>query len=95
MIDDYVVFTVVVVVVVLVFFIDVAAAEFDVVISADSVVVAFHLLVVFVLFEVATVASDFENGNSSFALAWYFLEIFSDYFSDLMMLLNLLFVGYL
>ena len=71
LIDDYVVFTVAVVVV-LVFFIDVAAAEFDVVISADSVVVAFHLLVVFVLFEVATVASDFENGNSSFALAWYF-----------------------
>ena len=77
------------------FFIDVAAAEFDVVISADSAVVAFHLLVVFIPFEVATVASDFENGNSSFALGWYFLEIFSDYFGDLMMLLNLLLVGYL
>ena len=59
-----------------------AAAEFDVVISADVAVVVFHL-VVLVLFVVAAVASDFENGDGDFAVACYFLEIFADYFGDL------------
>ena len=59
-----------------------AAAEFDVVISADVAVVAFHL-VVLVLFVVAAVASDFEFANGDFTVAWYFLEIFADYFGDL------------
>ena len=60
-----------------------AAAEFDVVISADVAVVAFHLVVVLVLFVVAAVASDFEFANGDFTVAWYFLEIFADYFGDL------------
>ena len=60
-----------------------AAAEFDVLISADVAVVAFHLVVVFVLFVVAAVASDFEFANGDFTVAWYFLEIFADYFGDL------------
>ena len=60
-----------------------AAAEFDVVISADVAVVAFHLVVVLVLFVVAAVASDFEFANGDFSVAWYFLEIFADYFGDL------------
>ena len=59
-----------------------AAAEFDVVISADVAVVAFHL-VVLVLFVVAAVASDFEFDGDDFTVAWYFLEIFADYFGDL------------
>ena len=86
MIVDHVVFVVVVVVavvvVVLAFVVDAAAAEFDVVISADVAVVVFHL-VVLVLFVVAAVASDFENGDGDFAVACYFLEIFADYFGDL------------
>ena len=60
-----------------------AAAEFDVVISADVAVVAFHLVVVLVLFVVAAVASDFEFANGDFTVAWCFLEIFADYFGDL------------
>ena len=60
-----------------------AAAEFDVLISADVAVVAFHLVVVLVLFVVAAVASDFEFANGDFTVAWYFLEIFADYFGDL------------
>ena len=60
-----------------------AAAEFDVVISADVAVVAFHLVVVLVLFVIAAVASDFEFANGDFTVAWYFLEIFADYFGDL------------
>ena len=60
-----------------------AAAEFDVVISADVAVVAFHLVVVLVLFVVAAVTSDFEFANGDFTVAWYFLEIFADYFGDL------------
>ena len=60
LIGDYVVFVVVVVVV-----IDVAAAEFDVLISVD------------------VVASDFEIDDGDSAAAWYFLEIFADYFGEL------------
>ena len=87
MIVDHVVFVVVfvvvvAVVVVLAFVVDAAAAEFDVVISADVAAVVFHL-VVLVLFVVAAGASDFENGNGDFAIACYFLEIFADYFGDL------------
>ena len=81
MIDDYVVF-VAVVVAALAFVVDVAAAEFDVVISAD-VTVVFHLLVVLVLFVVASVASDFKIDDGDFAVAWYFLKYFADYFGDL------------
>ena len=86
---DHVVFVVavvavvVVVVVVLAFVVDVAAAEFDVVISADVAAVVFHLVVVLVPFVVAAGASDFENGDGDFAVACYFLEIFADYFGDL------------
>ena len=86
---DHVVFVVavvavvVVVVVVLAFVVDVAAAEFDVVISADVAAVVFHLVVVLILFVVAAGASDFENGDGDFAVACYFLEIFADYFGDL------------
>ena len=86
MIDDCVVFVVVVVVVVvavLAFVVDVAAAEFDVVFSADVAVVVFHLIVVLVPFVVAAVASDFEIDDGDFAVAWYFLEIFADYFGGL------------
>ena len=83
---DHVVFVVVViavVVVVLAFVIDVAADEFDVVISADVAAVVFLLVVVLVLFVVAAGASDSENGDGDFAVACYFLEIFADYFGDL------------
>ena len=88
---DHVVFVVVVVyvvvgavvVVVLAFVVDVAAAEFDVAISADVTAVVFHLVVALVLFAVAAVASDFKNGDGDFAVASYFLEIFADYFGDL------------
>ena len=84
MIDDYVVFVdVVVVIAVFAFVIIVTAAEFDVVISADVAVVVFHLLFVLVLFVVAAVTSDFEIDDGDFAVAWYFLEIFADYFGDL------------
>ena len=91
LIVDHVVFVVVVVVavvvVVLAFVVDAAAAaaaaEFDVVISADVTAVVFHLVVVLVLFVIAASASDFENGDGDFAVAWYFLEIFADYFGDL------------
>ena len=71
-----------VVVVVLAFVVEAAAAEFDVVISAD-VAAVFHLVVVLVLFVVTAGASDFENGDGDFAVACYFLEIFADYFGDL------------
>ena len=91
MIVDHVVFVVAVVVVVVVavvavvlaFVVDAAAAEFDVVISADVAAVVFHLVVVLVPFVVAAGASDFENGDGDFAVACYFLEIFVDYFGDL------------
>ena len=92
MIDDYVVFVVVVVVVVAV---RVAAAEFDVVVFAEVDVAAFHL-VVLVLFVVAAAASDFEIDGSDFAVRWYFFEKFLlIIFVTLMMLLNLLFPGYI
>ena len=78
-----VVVVVAVVVVVLAFVVDAAAAEFDVVISADVTAVVFHLVVVLVLFVVTAGASDFENGDGDFAVACYFLEIFTDYFRDL------------
>ena len=69
MIDDYVVFVVVVVDLV-VFVVDVAAAEFDDVISADIAVVVFHLVVaVLVLFVVATVVSDFEIDKADSTVA--------------------------
>ena len=77
-----VVVVVAVVVVVLAFVVDVAAAEFDVVISADVAAVVFHLVVVLVLFVVAAVASDFEIDDVDFAVTWYFLEINADYFVD-------------
>ena len=88
MIVGHVVFVVVVVVavvvVVLAFVVDAAAAaEFDVVISADVTAVVFHLVIVLVLFVIAASASDFENGDGDFAVAWYFLEIFADCFGDL------------
>ena len=87
LIDDYLVFIVVVVVVfvtVVVFVVVVAAAEFDVVISADVAVVVFHLVViVLVLFVVLAVAFDLETDDGDSAVAWYFLEIFNDYFGDL------------
>ena len=68
MIDDYVVFVVVVVDLV-VFVVDVAAAEFDDVISADIAVVVFHLVVaVLFLFVVATVVSDFEIDKADSAV---------------------------
>ena len=90
MIVDHVVFVVVVVAVVVVavvvvvvaFVIDAAAAaEFDVVISADAAAVVFDLVVV--PFVVAAGASNFENGDGDFSVAYYFLEIFADYFGDL------------
>ena len=86
MIVDHVVFVVAVVVVVLAFVVDAAAAEFDVVISADVAAVVFHLVVVPVLFVVAAGASDFKNGDGGFGVACYFLEIFADYLVILMML---------
>ena len=68
MIDDYVVFVVVVDLVV--FVVDVAAAEFDDVISADIAVVVFHLAVaVLVLLVVATVVSDFEIDKADSTVA--------------------------
>ena len=84
LIDDYVVFVVFVVgSAILAFVVDIAAAEFDVVIS-DVAVVVFHLVViVLVLFVVAAVASDFEIDDGDSAVAWYFLEIFADYFGDI------------
>ena len=92
MIVEHVVFVVVavvfvvviaVVVVVLAFAVDFAAAEFDVVISADVATVVFRLVIVLVFFVVAAGVSDFENGNGDFAVACYFGEIFADYFGDL------------
>ena len=87
MVVDHVVFVVAVavVVVVLAFVNDAAAAaaEFDVVISAGVAAVAFHLVIVLVLFEVGVGATGFENGDGDFAVACYFLEIFADYFGDL------------
>ena len=80
MIDDYVVF---VVAAVLAFVVDVAAAEFDVVVSADVAVVVFHLVVILVIFVVAAVASDFEINDDDFAVACFFLEIFANYFGEL------------
>ena len=80
LIDDYVVFVIVVVVVVL-FVVDVAASEFDVVVSAA--VVVFHLVVVIVLFVVAAVVSDFEIDSGDSAVAWDFFEVFVNYFGDL------------
>ena len=79
LIDDYVVFVIVVVVVL--FVIDVAASEFDVVVSAA--VVVFHLVVVIVLFVVAAVVSDFEIDSGDSAVAWDFFEVFVNYFGDL------------
>ena len=67
----------------LVVVVDLAAAEFDVVISADVPVVAFHLVVVLVLLVVAAVASDFEIDDDDYAVSWSFLEIFADYFGHL------------
>ena len=88
--DDYVVFVVVVVVAV-----RVATAEFDVVVFADVDDAVFHL-VVLVLFVVAAAASDFEIDDSDFAVRWYFFEKFLlIIFVTLMMLLNLLFPGYI
>ena len=88
MIDDSLDFVVVVVVTVAFVVFGVAAAaaaaEFDVVISADVAVVVFHLVaVVLVLFVVPPVASDLEIDDGDPAVAWYFLEIFDDYFGDL------------
>ena len=83
LIDYYVVFVVVFVAAVLAFVVDVAAAEFDVVISADVAVVVFHLVAVLILFVVATVDSDFEINDGDFAVAWYCLEVFIDYFGGL------------
>ena len=86
LIIGHVVFVVVVlafVVVVIAFLVDAAAAEFDVVISADVAAVVFYLVIVLVLFVVAAGGSDFENGNGNFAVACYFLELFFDYFGDL------------
>ena len=81
MIDYYVVFVVVVDLVV--FVVDVAAAEFDDVISADIAVVVFHLVVaVLVLFVVATVVSDFEIDKADSTVAWDFLEVIVDYFGE-------------
>ena len=80
MIDDYVVF---VVAAVLAFVVHVAAAEFDVVVSADVAVVVFHLVVILVIFVVAAVASDFEINDGDFAVACFFLEIFANYFGEL------------
>ena len=78
------------------FVVDAAAAEFDVAISADFAAVVFHLVVVLVLFVVAAGASDFENGDGDFAVACYFLEIFFlIILVTLMMLLSLLFLGYI
>ena len=85
MIVDHVVFVVVVVAIVIVvvaFVVDAAAAEFDVVISADVAAIVFDPVVVLVPFVVAAGASDFENGDGDFAVAYYFLEIFADYFGD-------------
>ena len=81
MLDNYVVFVIVVVVVASV--VDVTAAEFDVVVSADVAVVVFHLAVILVLFAVAAVASDFEINNGDFAVACFFLDIFANYFGEL------------
>ena len=78
-----VVVVVAIVVAVLAFVIDVVAAEFDTVISADVAAVFFHLVVVLVPFVIAAVASDFENDSGDFAVACYFLEIFDDYLGDL------------
>ena len=67
LIDEYVDF---VAVVALVFVADVAAAVFDVVISAAVAVFVFHLVVIVpVLFVVAAVVSDFgiDNGDSAAA----------------------------
>ena len=63
-----------VVIVVLAFVVDVASAELDVVISAAAAIV-FHFAVALVLFEVAPVASDFENDNGDLIL----LGIFKKY----------------
>ena len=68
LIVDYVVFGVVVTVfAVLPFVAVVAAAEFDVVISAVAAVF-FHFVVVLVLFVHAVVVSDFENDDGDFAV---------------------------
>ena len=87
MIVDHVVYVAVVVVAVVVtvlaFAVDVAAAEFDFVISVDVAAVVFHFVVVLVLFVIAAVVSDFENDDGDFAVACYFLEIFAYYFDDL------------
>ena len=81
--DNYVVFVIVVVVVVA-SVVDVTAAEFDVVVSADVAVVVFHLVaVVLALLVVATVISDFEIDDVDSAIVWGFLEIFADYFGDI------------
>ena len=86
LIDDNLVFVVVVVVVVavVVFVVADAAAEFDVIISADVAVVVFHLVVVIlILFVVPALASDLEIDDGDSAVTWYFVEIFDDYFGDL------------
>ena len=71
------------VVAVLPFVVYVSAEEFDVVIPAVFAAVAFHLVVVLVLFVVAAVASDCENDDGDFAVVWHFLELFADYFGGL------------
>ena len=84
-IDDYVVFvvTVVVVAVVAVFVADIAAAEFDVGVSADVAVAVFQIVVVvLVLSVVAAFVSDFEIHDGDFVIAWDFYKIFADYFGD-------------
>ena len=73
---------VVAVVFIFAFLVGVAAGRFDVVISADVAPVVFHL-VILVLFVVAAGSSNFQNDGGDFAVAWYFLEIFADYFGDL------------
>ena len=85
MIDDYVVFVGAAVVIVVVFVVDVAATEFDVVVSAAVAVAVFHLFVLgLVLFAVAVLfVSDFEIDNGDSALVWDFFGIFADYFGDL------------
>ena len=67
---------------ILAFVVDVAIAEFDVVIPAVVAAVIFHSVAVLVLFVVAAVASDFETGDVHFAVAWYFLKTIASYFVD-------------
>ena len=65
LIDDYFV-------VVVVFVVDVAAAVFDFVVSSAVAVFIFRLVIVLVLFVVATVPSDFEIEYGDFDVARIF-----------------------